>query len=82
MQTPCLDCSNEVTPVRQPGSDRLCWLAPELTSNDFRVELPVAARAEIDALARHIEDNPLPVLYRRLGDYDIPACRDLMAVMK
>jgi alpha-ketoglutarate-dependent taurine dioxygenase len=82
MQTPCLDCSNEVTPVRQPGSDRLCWLAPDLTAGDFRVELPAAARAEIDALARHIEDNPLPVLYRRLGDYDIPACRELMAGMK
>jgi alpha-ketoglutarate-dependent taurine dioxygenase len=82
MQASYLDCSNEVTPVRQPGDDRLCWLAPEIAEGDYRVELPAAARAEIEAMARHIEDNPLPVLYRRLEDYEIPACRELMAEMK
>jgi len=82
MQAPSLDCSNEVTPVRQPSSDRLCWLAPDLSADDYLIELPAAALDEIAGLARHFEDNPLPVLYRRLDDYEIPACRELMAGMK
>ncbi|MGD2172579.1 MAG: TauD/TfdA family dioxygenase [Gammaproteobacteria bacterium] len=82
MQVSILDCSNEVTPVRQPSSDRLCWLAPQLSADDYLIELPSAARDEIAGLARHFEDNPLPVLYRRLEDHEIPACRELMARMK
>ena len=82
MQASSLDCSNEVTPVRQPGSDRLVWLAPEVSADDYLIELPPEALAEITVLAQYFEDNPLPVLYRRLDDYEIPACRELMARMK
>ena len=82
MSAPYLDCSNEVTPVRQPGSDRLCWLAPEIGADDYLIEIPAAARAEIAALARYVEDNPLPVLYRRLEDFALPACRAMMAGLK
>jgi alpha-ketoglutarate-dependent taurine dioxygenase len=77
-----LDCSNEVSTLRQPRGDRLCWLAPELSSDDYRVVLPDAARAEIDLLARHFDDNPLPVLCRKLSEFELPACRETMARMK
>ena len=77
-----LDCSNEVSAIRQPRGDRLCWLAPELSSDDYRVALPDAARDEIDLLARHFADNPLPVLCRKLAEFELPACRETMARMK
>jgi hypothetical protein len=77
-----LDCSHEVTTIRQPSSDRLCWLAADIRKDDFVLEMPAEARAEIDRLATFVEANPLPLLYRRVGDFELPACRKLMASMK
>jgi alpha-ketoglutarate-dependent taurine dioxygenase len=77
-----LDCSSEVTPLRQPASDRLCWLAADIGRDDFVLELSATVRDEIDRLAEFIEANPLPVLYRRVDDFDLPACRQLMTSMK
>ena len=82
MQTTYLDCSNEVTPIRQPSSDRLCWLAPEIGESDFKLDLEPGVHEEIARVAEFIEQNPLPVLYRRIDDFDLPACRALMARMK
>lgn len=82
MQSNYLDCSNEVSPLTQPRGDRLRWLAAEVSSNDYVVLLSDAARNEIESLARHILENPLPVLCRKLDEYDLPACRQVMAQMK
>ncbi len=82
MNVAYLDCSHEVSPLRQPGDDRLCWLAPEIGEDDWLLELPADARAEIDRLAGFLADNPLPLLQRRLEDHALPACRALMARMK
>ena len=77
-----LDCSNEVTLLRQPSSKRLCWLAADIGERDFVLELPAEAGAEIRRVADFVAQNPLPVLYRKLDDFEIPACRALMASMK
>lgn len=77
-----LDCSNEVSSMRRSPGGRLCWLAPELSRDDYRVTLPDAARDEIDLMARHFDDNPLPVLCRKLDEFELPACRAIMAQMK
>jgi alpha-ketoglutarate-dependent taurine dioxygenase len=82
MHSDYLDCSNEVSALRQPKGDRLCWLAPDIANTDYVLPLPDAAREEIDTLARHFDENPLPLLYRRLDEFEIPACRQVMAALK
>ena len=82
MSVAYLDCSSEVSPIRQPSSDRLCWLAPEITTDDYLIALPDSARREIDRLVQYFQDNPLPILQRKLDECEIPACRELMARMK
>jgi len=82
MQSNCLDCSNEVSPITQPRSDRLHWIAADVSSDDYVVLLSDAARAEIESLARHIDENPLPLLCRKLDEHDLPACCQMMAEMK
>ena len=77
-----LDCSAEVSEIRQPSSDRLVWLASDIGSDDYLVTLDDAAIAEIERLAQFFTDNPLPLLQRKLEDLDLPACRALMAQMK
>ncbi len=77
-----LDCSHEVCDIRSPSSNRLVWLASEITDSDWRIELPQPALDEIAHLARFIQDNPLQMLQRRLADVSIPACQKLMAEMK
>ena len=77
-----LDCSHEVTPLRQPSSERLRWLAPEISETDYLIRLPAEAAEEIHRVADFVEHNPLPVLYRRLDDFELPACRKMMAAMK
>ena len=82
METPYLDCSAEVVAIRQPDSERLCWLARDIVKADYRVVMTDEAQAEIGRLADFIGDNPLPILERRLADFALPACRSLMTRMK
>ena len=82
MSVPCLDCSNEVSAMREPGSDRLVWLAPEVRRADYVVPLGQDALDEIRRLIDYFEANPLPLLERRLDELQIPACRAAMAQMK
>ncbi len=82
MSVPCLDCSNEVSAMREPGSDRLVWLAPEVRRADYVVPLGQDALDEIRRLIDYFEANPLPLLERRLDQLQIPACRAAMAQMK
>ena len=82
MNADYLDCSAEVSEIRQPSSDRLVWLAGDITSDDYLVTLNDAALAEIERLAGFFADNPLPLLQRKLDEFDLPACQALMAQMK
>jgi alpha-ketoglutarate-dependent taurine dioxygenase len=77
-----IDCSSEVSEFRESGGGRLRWLAADITDADWIVALTPAAEQEIARLAGFLQQNPLPVLQRRLDDFDLPACRQLMARMK
>ena len=81
-KTAYLDCSHEVSPLQNPPTGRLCWLAGDITPQDWLVELPDTAMEEIHALARLIEDNPLQMLQRRVHDHRLPALSEIMARMK
>jgi len=82
MNVACLDCSNEVSELRQPSSERLIWLASDISLGDYLVTVTDVAIAEIDQLAAFLNDNPLPLLQRKLDEFELPACRALMAQMK
>jgi alpha-ketoglutarate-dependent taurine dioxygenase len=82
MKDAYLDCSNEVSELRQPASDRLVWLASDIEQSDYLVIISDQALAEIDGLAAYLHDNPLPLLQRKLDEFDLPACHALMAKMK
>ena len=77
-----LDCSNEVSAIREPDNDRLAWLAAEVTAADYQVPIDDEALAEIRGLIEYFGDNPLPLLERRADELAIPACRALMTRMK
>jgi hypothetical protein len=82
MNVEYLDCSDEVSALRDPPSQRMCWLAAEITAQDWCVTLPDAAALEIQGLARLIKDNPLQLMQRRVDDHDLPALRELMTRMR
>ena len=82
MNVACLDCSNEVSTLRHPSSERLVWLAGDISPGDYQVTVTGAALGEIDRLAAFFSDNPLPLLQRKLDEFELPACRALMARMK
>ncbi|MDJ0778366.1 MAG: TauD/TfdA family dioxygenase [Gammaproteobacteria bacterium] len=77
-----LDCSHEVSALRAAPPTRLNWLAADIDDDDWRVMMTPAAAAEIEKLAQFLHDNPLPVLQRRLDEFELPACRQLMTRMK
>jgi alpha-ketoglutarate-dependent taurine dioxygenase len=82
MNVACLDCSNEVSEIRQPDGNRLCWYANDIKPDAYLVTVTDAALTEIDRLAAFFDDNPLPLLQRRLEEFELPACSALMAKMK
>ncbi len=82
MSVAFIDCSAEVSAIRQPDSDRLVWLAADIDPGDYRVTLADAALSEIEQLAVFLGDNPLPLLQRKLDEFELSACRTLMAQMK
>ena len=82
MNVACLDCSNEVSALRQPSSERLCWIARDIKPADYLITVTEAVLTEIDRLAAFFGDNPLPLLQRQLDEFELPACRALMARMK
>ena len=82
MQIAYLDCSAEVSAIQQPADDRMVWLADDIKSDDFLVRLPADTLNEIDRLVDFLLDNPLPLLQRKLDEFELPACRATMAKMK
>ena len=82
MNVAYLDCSNEVTEIRQPDDDRLCWLADDIKHDAYLVTVTDTALTEINRLADFFDNNPLPLLQRKLDEFELPACRAVMARMK
>ena len=77
-----IDCSHEAGPIQRGGSERMRWLARDISPSDWIVEMTPEALDEIDRLAAYLRHNPLPVLQRRVEAMPLPACRALMARMK
>ena len=77
-----LDCSDEAGALRPTGSTPLRWLAQDIDSDDWVVELTDRAREEIDQLAGYLQLNPLPILQRNISAFELPACRELMLRMR
>jgi alpha-ketoglutarate-dependent taurine dioxygenase len=55
------------------------WIGSALCADAGVLSLPRECLEEIVDLARLLDDNPLPTLALDPGDFDLPACRDLMA---
>ena len=77
-----LDCSDEISALRETSGARMCWLASDIDNSDWIVEITVAALTEIDRLVEFLTQNPLPILQRRLDEFELPACRQMMLKMK
>ncbi|MFT5112518.1 MAG: alpha-ketoglutarate-dependent taurine dioxygenase [Parasphingorhabdus sp.] len=77
-----LDCSNEVSELRDPPAGVRCWVADEIVDQDWKVFLSSEALLELESLALFIEQNPLQNLQRRVSEVSLPACELLMAQMK
>lgn len=57
----------------------IAWTAETLLPDDGLVKIDTACLAEIRATAALLRDNPLPVEALTHDDFDMPACRVLMA---
>jgi len=77
-----LDCSVEINTLRETGGGRMRWLADDIERADWVVEMTPAALTEIDRLAEFLRQNPLPILHRKLHEFELPGCRQMMAQMK
>ena len=77
-----IDCSGEVSPMRQPPADRRPWLAGEISDADWLVTLESPMQEELWRLADFIVANPLQNLQRRVSEFNLPHCAATMANMK
>ena len=82
MGIPYLDCSEEISPVRNTPEDRWAWLAGEITSKDWVVPVDNGTLAEIRELTIFLDDNPLQNLQRRVTDFELPHCIAAMTRVK
>ncbi len=79
---PYIDCSNETSAIRDTSGEPMGWLASEIKPDDWVVEVTAEVISEIDRLAEFLQQNPLPMLQRRLDEFELPACRQMMLAMK
>jgi hypothetical protein len=77
-----LDCSDETSEIREASGRHRSWLASEIRPDDWVVEVTTEVLGEIDRLAEFLQQNPLPMLQRRLDEFELPACRQMMLAMK
>ena len=79
---PYIDCSNETSAIRDTSGEPMGWLASEIKPDDWVVEVTAEVISEIDRLAEFLQQNPLPMLQRRLDEFELPACRQMMLRMR
>ena len=77
-----LDCSDETSAINTASGEHMRWLASEIKPTDWIVEVTAEVLGEIDRLAEFLQQNPLPMLQRRLDEFELPACRQMMLAMK
>ena len=56
----------------------IAWTGNRLSADAGLIHLSDPCQAELDAVARILRENPLPVVALQPGDFDLPACRETM----
>jgi alpha-ketoglutarate-dependent taurine dioxygenase len=75
--------STESGNILQRVEDRpIAWTTDRLSNSDGLIDLTDDCRAELLATAELLEANPLPTVSLRSDDFDLPACRAMMAQAK
>ena len=64
--------------IREPVTGPRAWTRDTLREEDWRIPMPAACAAEIEALAGALERDPVPAFLLDPADYDLDACRTLM----
>lgn len=82
MTQPYLDCSNEISPIRQTPAGRRAWLAREITDDAWLIPLGGPVIDEIGELARFIEANPVQNLQRSVADLELPECAATISTLR
>lgn len=67
--------------IEGPIEGPIAWTRESLSSSDGCFSLDETCLREIRAVASLLEANPLPLLALRPDDFDMPACRSLMATV-
>lgn len=69
-------------PHSEPHSGPLAWQARDLNESDWRYVIDDACLAEIDTAVAELRSAPVPAQDLNADDFDMPACRALMARVK
>ena len=69
-------------PHSEPLSGPLVWQARDLNESDWRYVIDDTCLAEIDAAVAELRKAPVPAQNLSADDFDMPACRALMARVK
>lgn len=76
--TSSLDASS-APEVAKMETGAIAWTRDVLQPDDGVVAIPDDCLAELDAITRLLKDNPLPTLALRPEDFELPACRTMIA---
>ncbi len=66
----------------QPITAPVAWRGSDLAEDAGRLQLSAEAADEVSAVAELLAANPLPLEALRPDDFDMPACRALMAAAR
>lgn len=77
-----IDCTNEVSSLRESPAGRRAWLASEINASDWLIPVTTDVGQEIASMAEFITANPLQNLQRRVSDFSLPHCVSAMAKLK
>ena len=79
-----LDLSRQLPPVmlEEPVRGSRAWAAPDLTSEDWTIQLSENTLKEIHAIAETIRNHPLPDFLRGPEDFEIPLLKEIASSAK
>lgn len=64
---------------RVPFTGPIAWSRETLTPDDGMIRLNAACRSELDRLVETLRANPLPTALLDAAEFELPACRQMMA---
>src|SRR5258708_1520249 len=67
---------------RTPFTGPIAWSGDSLTPDDGMIRLNAACRSELDRLVETLRANPLPTTLLDAAEFELPACRQMMAEAK